>query len=419
MNPKIFICHSSQDKSAVRKLASELKRRGLTVWFDEKDIRVGQSIAQRIQEGLVQCDYLCIWLTKNSIESGWVAKEWQSRIQEEISSHRTMILPALAEECCVPPFLADKRYADFRTSFEDGVEQLVDALDREAPKNIVTRYLNGLIDELRDVVIPIPYHSNIKLVERLERIPRSGKVVRLRKFYPQVPVRSLYDHLLSIAHSCDVLMPHLSLKIRLDQAQDLARCIAYHDLCEIFLGDIPTFTNLTMRQRIQTEIRAEHLLRRYPSDERDRITNSFISMFLEDREQHSLDLCCKILADNTNPLRKLFVVMDKMDAIVAVWRYVYWLKDKDIDSELFLQKLKNFFEYDGVREAAITLQDNNITHEIIMHLQDQELALSYAKGEPALDKIDEFVDLPRSTMRQLIEGRSFHFANTHKKNSPD
>jgi hypothetical protein len=72
MSARVFLSHSSADKDAVRRLGEDLRRAGLEVWFDEKEIRVGDSIIRKIQEGLDNTQYLALWLTRGSVESGWV-----------------------------------------------------------------------------------------------------------------------------------------------------------------------------------------------------------------------------------------------------------------------------------------------------------------------------------------------------------
>ena len=48
-----FIGHASEDKDDfVRPLADGLKKRGLSVWFDECELKVGDSLRESIDRGL-------------------------------------------------------------------------------------------------------------------------------------------------------------------------------------------------------------------------------------------------------------------------------------------------------------------------------------------------------------------------------
>jgi hypothetical protein len=48
----VFLSHSSKDKSIVRAIAERLRADGLRVWLDAWEIRPGDSIPAKIEEGL-------------------------------------------------------------------------------------------------------------------------------------------------------------------------------------------------------------------------------------------------------------------------------------------------------------------------------------------------------------------------------
>ena len=51
-NYDIFLSHSSKDKPVVRAVAERLRADGLRVWLDEWEIKSGDSIPAKIEEGL-------------------------------------------------------------------------------------------------------------------------------------------------------------------------------------------------------------------------------------------------------------------------------------------------------------------------------------------------------------------------------
>jgi formylglycine-generating enzyme required for sulfatase activity len=125
MTHSIFISYSSRDAAAALCLAEDLKRAGLEVWLDEWEIGVGERISQSVEEGLKRTTYLAVWLTRASIESGWVEREWQAKYGVEVKKGSTVILPLLAEDCELPLLLGDKKYADFRQSYTKGLTDLL------------------------------------------------------------------------------------------------------------------------------------------------------------------------------------------------------------------------------------------------------------------------------------------------------
>jgi hypothetical protein len=49
----IFLSHTSEDKPFVRRLKESLENHGVTkVWLDEAEIQIGDSLIQKIDEGL-------------------------------------------------------------------------------------------------------------------------------------------------------------------------------------------------------------------------------------------------------------------------------------------------------------------------------------------------------------------------------
>lgn len=126
--PTVFLSHSSKDKKTARRLATDIKMSNITVWFDEWEIHVGHSITQKISRGLDDIDFVVVLLSKNSVESGWVQKEWAAKIGEEATSQSVVVLPVLLEECNIPSLLRDKKYADLRDNYEEGIRDLLDAI---------------------------------------------------------------------------------------------------------------------------------------------------------------------------------------------------------------------------------------------------------------------------------------------------
>jgi len=126
---QIFICHSSKDKEFVGKLANNLTDAGINVWYDKWEIKVGDSIIDKINSGILESHYMGVVLSPNSIDSLWVKKEMNAGFIKEISERRVTILPILLKSCIIPPLLSDKRYADFTGDYAKGLSDLLDVFD--------------------------------------------------------------------------------------------------------------------------------------------------------------------------------------------------------------------------------------------------------------------------------------------------
>lgn len=110
----IFLSHSHVDKPFARRLANDLVRIGIRVWIDEAEIRVGDSLIEKIREGIDSVQYVGVVLSKTSVKSEWVKKEVDIAMNQEIEGKRVKVLPLLVDDCDPPGFLKGKRYADFR-----------------------------------------------------------------------------------------------------------------------------------------------------------------------------------------------------------------------------------------------------------------------------------------------------------------
>lgn len=131
----VFLCHSSADKVFVRRLSDHLRAAGVRVWLDEVELAVGDSLIQRIEMALGECDYVCAVISKRSLASEWVQRELRAALTREFTQRRAIVLPILLEQVHLPAFLADKLYADFTSTTDEAaaVARLVAAIyGREA-----------------------------------------------------------------------------------------------------------------------------------------------------------------------------------------------------------------------------------------------------------------------------------------------
>jgi hypothetical protein len=138
----IFISYSSVDRVYAEKLARELRFWGMKVWWDEWEIRVGDSLTEKIQQGLESAAWLAVVLTPSSIASSWVKVELAAALGRELESREVVVLPLLFRDCDVPIFLRDKKYADFRESFDLGLQQLLQTVRPPLDLNVVNRLLS-------------------------------------------------------------------------------------------------------------------------------------------------------------------------------------------------------------------------------------------------------------------------------------
>jgi hypothetical protein len=128
--PGIFISHNHRDKPFARRVADDLRRAGANVWIDEGEIRLGDSLIEKIKRGIDDMDYLGVVLSPDSVKSDWVLKEVKLAYEQEIEGKRVKVLPLLYRKCRHPKFLGDKRHADFSSeeNYEEALGLVIDRL---------------------------------------------------------------------------------------------------------------------------------------------------------------------------------------------------------------------------------------------------------------------------------------------------
>jgi hypothetical protein len=110
----LFISHSHADKTFVRQLASDCEANNLTVWVDEAELLIGDSLIQTIQNAIDSTKFFLVVISVNSVDSNWVQRELEQAMEMELSSKTVKVLPlVLGQINELPGFLRGKLFADF------------------------------------------------------------------------------------------------------------------------------------------------------------------------------------------------------------------------------------------------------------------------------------------------------------------
>lgn len=147
--PQVFISHSSQDKQRVRKLADDLMREGISVWVDEAEIMIGDSILEKINQALLYSDVVLALLSKNSIRSNWVQKEIETAFAKNLEGAKSLIIPVLLDSLKpdeIPPAIRDVKWVDLSTDYEKGLNELTRTLLRTPRQGIPKPPISAVFD---------------------------------------------------------------------------------------------------------------------------------------------------------------------------------------------------------------------------------------------------------------------------------
>lgn len=130
---KVFLCHASADKPAVRKLYRYLRSKGMDPWLDAEKLLPGESWEVEIPRAIFDSDVILVCLSKNSInKEGYVQKEIVFALDKamEKPDGTIFIVPAKLEECDVPQRLNRYQWVDLYR--EDGRKRLMLSLNKRA-----------------------------------------------------------------------------------------------------------------------------------------------------------------------------------------------------------------------------------------------------------------------------------------------
>lgn len=89
--PKVFLSYASEDKNTASLIAHTLQANGIDTWWDEWCISAGDSLRQKIDEGLGDCSHFVVLLTPNSIIKPWVNLEIDSGLMLKLKSRAKFI----------------------------------------------------------------------------------------------------------------------------------------------------------------------------------------------------------------------------------------------------------------------------------------------------------------------------------------
>jgi hypothetical protein len=126
----VFISYSHENEDFVNKLAAHLIKAKANVWIDQWELHVGDSLIAKIQTAIHHASSLIVILSKASVASEWCKKELNAGLIRELEEKRVVVLPLLLDDCELPLFLRDKVYADFRTNFDKGLNQVLESIAR-------------------------------------------------------------------------------------------------------------------------------------------------------------------------------------------------------------------------------------------------------------------------------------------------
>jgi hypothetical protein len=106
---QVFISHNKADAETARLFATMLTERGVGVWFDEWDLRPGDSIMQGVENGLGNADVFLLFWSVRAAASQWVGTEVRAYLRRRVDDGTLRIVPMMLDDTPLPVLVAEYR----------------------------------------------------------------------------------------------------------------------------------------------------------------------------------------------------------------------------------------------------------------------------------------------------------------------
>ncbi len=127
--PDLFICHSFKDRLFAEQLAMEIRDAGFKSWFAEFELRLGDSLIDKIHRAIKRSALFAIVLSPDSVRSRWCRHELKSAMTQELTGSKVFVLPIVYKTCRIPNFLKDKVWAEMSgKNNREGLAMIIERL---------------------------------------------------------------------------------------------------------------------------------------------------------------------------------------------------------------------------------------------------------------------------------------------------
>ncbi len=152
--PRVYLAHASEDHEALAKpLAQALMAQGIDVWFDEWEIRAGDSLRRKMEEGLANCTHFVVLLTPNSLHKPWVETEIDAGFIRAVGGELRFIgIRAGVSVNDLSPFLRTLRCPEVRLDRRAELEGLIadiHGVSRKPERGSAPRYVKTVPEGLK------------------------------------------------------------------------------------------------------------------------------------------------------------------------------------------------------------------------------------------------------------------------------
>jgi hypothetical protein len=124
-SPRAFLSYAWEDRQLAERLAAALQANGIDTWWAGWCIGAGDSLRQKIDEGLADCTHFLVLLTPASIAKPWVNQEMDAGLVRKLNENtRFIAVRSGLAAAALPPLLAGMLSPSI-DDFDADIRQLV------------------------------------------------------------------------------------------------------------------------------------------------------------------------------------------------------------------------------------------------------------------------------------------------------
>jgi hypothetical protein len=123
--PHVFLSYGWEDRELAEKIASALQSNGIETWWAEWCMSAGDSLRQKIDQGIIGCTHFVVLLTPQSISKPWVNQEMDAGLIRKLNDQAKFIpLRHNLSHRDLPPLLSGMLSPEVDASTSD-IQQLI------------------------------------------------------------------------------------------------------------------------------------------------------------------------------------------------------------------------------------------------------------------------------------------------------
>jgi hypothetical protein len=123
--PTAFLCHAPEDKPVVGSLALELTAAGIRTFYDEWELRSGDSLRRKIEAGIESCTHFIVILSPISLTKEWVNTELDAGLVKRIERGCRLIPLRLGLQVRQIPWLLRGTFSPSLDDYDVGVKEII------------------------------------------------------------------------------------------------------------------------------------------------------------------------------------------------------------------------------------------------------------------------------------------------------